>query len=286
MKRITAFMIVFAMTLSLAACGAPAETAQTDTAQTAQATETPTEEPTPTPEPEPTPTPEPEPTEAEKMCILWLESAKERRHDVYANLVTKDAYDNGELDDYIADEEDKERLNNYNHLIKTSYYPVSDNILTDDYNVEELTEADLTIALLRGDSFRATDDHLEDAIRALSWYLSEEYSLVSALPEDKREDVYDLIDIINDSVEVKKDVTGLEETIDSYDLDWRQKWYVVEYCTSWRGISPTVKCNGEEMQFGEYIGNMASYILEVQDILSEQYLLDGCDDVQIFPELE
>lgn len=257
-----------------------------------KATETPGEMPSQTATPIVTPTPTEtvvQLTEAEKMFNIWLESAKELKDDAYANLVATKAYYNGELTAFIEKnhitDEDIEIMLNANEFFKSFYYPVTDNILSENYNIDDLSPADLAIAILRGDSVKATGDQLEDAAYALASYPVYGYSLVSALPEESREAVYDLIDIFYDMVDVQKDVSNLEETFNSYNLDWRQKWYVLCEFMAYPGISPEVTYNGERIQLGEYFSKtnyMGDFMIEVQDILAENYLADQTDVVDFF----
>jgi hypothetical protein len=51
------------------------------------------------------------------------------------------------------------------------------------------------------------------------------------------------------------------------------------------GISPEVTYNGERIQLGEYFSKtnyMGDFMIEVQDILAENYLADQTDVVDFF----
>ncbi len=247
-------------------------------------TETPGEIPSATAE---IPNVEIEPTEAEKMFDFWIENAKRAKRDVYANLVATKAYYAGELDTLIETgkytDEDIQLLKESNHVIKNSYYHVTDNIIADDYNVNDLTPAELVIAILRGDDIKTTSEALNETFHAFDWLLSMGYSLLSVLPEESRDAVYELTDIV-DKIE-GKDVAEFDEKINSSDLDWRQKWYVIQYCVARPGISPKVIYNGEETQFVKYIydTNLAGdFVLQLQEIFENSYLANENDNVEFF----
>lgn len=291
MKRIVVLTLVLALAISFAACAAPTQEAASNedtmpTVSEAASTPEPTEQPTPTPTPESTL--DPELIEAKRMFDIWQKSREKERWDVYANLVATKAYRDGCFDSLIDEgtytEEDIEALVNYNGLFKGFYYPVSDNILTEDYDVEDLTAADLAIAILRGDDVKATAEQIIDAYYALTGVISHGFSLISAFPESSREDLNELINIIDNRVNVKKDVTDLEEIIDNYNLDWKEKWYINEYLYVGFGISPYVTCNGEEMQLAEYADSLplSQTPFEVEETLQENYLQDPNEVLDIF----
>jgi hypothetical protein len=277
------------MLLSLVACVAPAAETAPSESKAVSSTEAATPSPTAEPTLEPTPTPEPELTEAEKMMDIWLVSAKAEKCDVYANLVATKAYLDGEFDDLIEEgkytEEDIHTLIVSNNLFKDFYYPVTDAILSDDYNVDDLTAAELAIAILRGDNVKATPEQITDAYFAMNGVVNYDFSLVSALPETMREDVNKIIAAIDNCVNAKKDVTDLESIINSFDLDWRQKWCVIIYCTGWPGISPDVNYNGEVVKFGYFVGvneTLSQIPFDIEEILQENYLSDPNDILDIF----
>lgn len=232
-------------------------------------------------------------TESEKMFKLWFESNKKSNGDGYANLVATDAYYKGELDSFIeknnVSDEDITIMVKGKKLFETFYYPITDNILSDNYNVDDLTSIELVIAIIRGDSVKATGDQLEDAFFALEIYLSFGYTLTSAFPDEAaRKDVEKLIDTYYNMVEVKKDLSDFEETFNSYNLDWRQKWYVFTAFLTYPGISPEITYNGETMQLVDYWNYKSPDIMgnfmidDLQKIFTENYLSSPNDKVDFF----
>lgn len=130
---------------------------------------------------------------------------------------------------------------------------------------------------------------MEDAFFALEIYLSFGYTLTSAFPDEAaRKDVEKLIDTYYNMVEVKKDLSDFEETFNSYNLDWRQKWYVFTAFLTYPGISPEITYNGETMQLVDYWNYKSPDIMgnfmidDLQKIFTENYLSSPNDKVDFF----